>query len=118
MILQFDCRRFRLRETIIPPFTPSCLCVCWNPSVSRSVSHVEQGSWLLVGDVNGDVACLNCKTHELVGRYHAHDKSVQLGQGSFVNQVCFLANRRARLAMHSFNAWLGGTRCCCGPKLV
>lgn len=87
MILQFDCRRFRLRETIIPPFTPSCLCVCWNPSVSRSVSHVEQGSWLLVGDVNGDVACLNCKTHELVGRYHAHDKSVQLGQGSFVNQV-------------------------------
>lgn len=66
MILQYDCRRFRVRREIFPAQTPSCLCTTWNPSTPRNMTNVEAAMWLLVGDVDGYVACFECKDHTQV----------------------------------------------------
>jgi hypothetical protein len=66
LILQYDCRRFRVRREIFPPNNPSCMCTAWNPSMARNMSNVEAVMWLLVGDVDGYVSCYECKNHTQV----------------------------------------------------
>ena len=68
MILQYDCRRFRVRREIFPPHSPSCMCSAWNPGMSRNTTNVEAAMWLLVGDVDGHVTCYECKNHTQVSR--------------------------------------------------
>lgn len=87
MILQYDCRRFKIRREIFPLHTPSCLCTTWDPNVPRSYSNIDAISWLLVGDVNGFVTCFDCKTHALVGKYRAHDPGLRFPQGNIVTCI-------------------------------
>jgi WD40 repeat protein len=61
--------------------------VAWNPSMKRTATNLEVGSWLIVGDISGDVTAYNCKTFELVGKYKAHLPGLHDHAGSLVNQV-------------------------------
>jgi len=89
VLLQYDCRRFRLQRHVFTATIPSSLHVCWNPSVTRTATNLEQGSWLLVGDVAGDITAYNCKTLEQVGKYKAHTPGLQEAGGSLVNDLVF-----------------------------
>ena len=89
MILQYDCRRFRVQRHLFTSTIPSSLRTAWNPSVTRTATNIEQGSWLLVGDVAGDVTAYNCKTLEQVGKYQAHTAGLQDAAGSLVTDIVF-----------------------------
>ena len=61
--------------------------VAWNPTVTRTATNLEQGSWLIVGDVAGDITAYNCKTLEEVGKYKAHFEGLHDASGCQVTQV-------------------------------
>ena len=65
--------------------------VVWNPSVTRMATNLEAGSWLLVGDIVGDITAYNCKTLEQVGKYKAHGDgaAVQKKEAAHVRDVVF-----------------------------
>lgn len=86
MIVQYDCRRFRMQRHLFTSATPSCMHVAWNPDVAHRGTNLEAGSWLLVGDVTGLVTAYSCKTFEVVGKYQAHTQALG-GSGCQVNQV-------------------------------
>ena len=89
MIVQYDCRRFRVQRHLFTPQTPSCMSVAWNPSVTRTATNLEAGSWLIVGDIEGDVTVYNCKTLEQVGKYHAHNQGFDDTRSNPVTSVAF-----------------------------
>ena len=87
LILEYDCRKFRVVNKIFPQSVPSCMSITRIPHALQANSNMENAFWLLVGDIDGEVAAYNCKTFQVAGRYKAHDWFLEEQTGLNVNAI-------------------------------
>eukprot|EP00960_Hanusia_phi_P019686 581338-Hanusia_phi.AAC.3 len=87
LILEYDCRKFRVVNKIFSQSVPSCLCIARIPNSLQPISNMENAFWLLVGDINGEVTAYNCKTLQISGKYKAHDWCLEEQTGLNVNSI-------------------------------
>jgi len=88
VILDYDCRRFKIRRELYMPHAVSALCTTWNPEAPKSGGiNLEFNSWLVVGDVEGFITCFDCKHHQQVGKFKPHENGITYPMGSAVGAI-------------------------------